>query len=80
MGSIINCMGQGSVQMQNKEDWKLFQNEQLEENPTKDSSCEQTVSLEALAKLTGFPAKHIKAELFLGEMKEDEPISLEKIT
>ena len=62
--------------MQNREKWKLYNNSEVQ---GKNLENEEMVSLEALAKLTGFPEQMIKAELFLGEFDEDKPISLEKL-
>lgn len=60
--------------MQVKNDWKLYKNE--DSGVENSDSNEQTVSLDALSKLTGFPVEFIKAELFLNELKSSEPIPL----
>jgi hypothetical protein len=62
--------------MQNREDWKLYNNEDVQGSNVKK---DEMVSIEALAKLTGFPAQMIKAELFLGDMSENELIPLENL-
>ena len=61
--------------MQKKKDWKVHSGTQTS---NKDEGS-QSVSLEKLAEMTGFPAKMIKAELFLGELAEGEPISIEEL-
>jgi len=61
-----------------KTDLKLFK-ETKSESTDEHKVAKESVSLEALAAMTGFPAKMIKTELFLGELNEGEPISLEEL-
>ena len=63
--------------MRVKNNWKLYSNDESEVEQS--GNQRETVSLDTLAKLTGFPVELIKAELLLHDMNSSEPISLENL-